>query len=146
MLWALLTLPKRMVAFFKRHPLTFVQILIWQLYYLVGILYYQAVEGWTTQQCIYFITVTFSTVGYGQFGPTTDDSRVFTAFYCVFGIVCVLTSINRAASRWLIRLQVRACLCAACVLLVFYCVCCLCCLCCLCCCYLCTCLCLCLCM
>ena len=106
-LWALLTLPKNVAAFFKRHPLTLVQVLIWQLYYLVGILYYRSVEGWTTQQCIYFITVTFSTVGYGQYGPTTDDSRVFTAFYCVFGIVCVLTSINRAASRWLIRLQVR---------------------------------------
>ena len=97
--------PRLALRFFNRHPFTIIEILIWLLYYIVGIVYYSAVEGWSTQQCIYFITVTFSTVGYGQFGPTTDDSRIFTAFYCIFGILCVLTAINRAATKWLIKLQ-----------------------------------------
>jgi len=101
----ILGIPSKIIAFFERHPFTLVEIMIWILYYAVGILYYGSVEGWTTGQSIYFITVTMSTVGYGQYGPTSDDSRIFTAFYCIFGIMCVLTAINRWASRWLIKAQ-----------------------------------------
>jgi len=97
--------PCRVVQFFQDHPFTFVEIMVWFLYYLLGIVYYQNVEGWSTQTCIYFITVTVSTIGYGQYGPTNDDSRIFTSFYCVFGILCVLTAINRAATRWLVKVQ-----------------------------------------
>ncbi len=46
-----------------------------------------------------------STVGYGEFGATTDDSRVFTAFYSTFGIFCVLAAIDRTTKRWLVKVQ-----------------------------------------
>ncbi len=97
--------PIYMFHFFKEHPVFFVEVLVWLLYYLIGVIYYTNIEGWSITDCIYFITVTFSTIGYGQFRASTDDSRVFTAFYCVFGITCVLTALNRAASRWLMRAQ-----------------------------------------
>ena len=87
------------------HPFTFVEIMVWFLYYVLGVVYYTNVEGWSTQTCLYFITVTVSTIGYGQYGPTSDDARIFTSFYCVFGILCVLTAINRAATRWLVKVQ-----------------------------------------
>tara|TARA_B110000090_G_C13188055_1_gene371924 strand:- start:66 stop:590 length:525 start_codon:yes stop_codon:yes gene_type:complete len=99
----LLNFPIYAYFFFKEHPLFFVEVLIWLLYYLIGVIYYSNIEGWSITDSIYFITVTFSTIGYGQFRASTDDSRVFTAFYCVFGIMFVLTALNRAASRYVIR-------------------------------------------
>ena len=98
-------LPIGIFKFFREHPLTFVELLTWFIYYIVGIIFYTSVEGWNTFECIYFITVSFSTIGYGQYAPTTEQSRLFTTFYCVFGIACVLTAINRVATRWLIRAQ-----------------------------------------
>jgi len=97
--------PVYMFEFFRAHPLTFVELLAWFIYYIVGIVYYSNTEGWEIVECIYFITVSFSTIGYGQYAPTQESSRIFTSFYVVFGIFCVLTAINRVASRWLIRLQ-----------------------------------------
>lgn len=98
-------LPVVAFEFFRAHPLTFVELLTWFVYYCVGIAFYSSAEGWTVIECIYFITVSFSTIGYGQYAPTTSSSKIFTCFYCVFGIFFVLTAINRVATRWLIRLQ-----------------------------------------
>lgn len=98
-------LPIGVFNFFRAHPLTFVELLTWFIYYIVGIIFYSSVEGWNALECVYFITVSFSTIGYGQYAPTTERSRLFTTFYCVFGIACVLTAINRVATRWLIRAQ-----------------------------------------
>ena len=64
------------------------------LYYLTGILYYQAIEGWTVLQTTYFITVTVTTCGYGYFHPTTDPSKVFTMFYIFFGLIVIMTIIS----------------------------------------------------
>ena len=33
------------------------------LYYLVGVLYYSDKEGWNVTDCIYFITVSTTTIG-----------------------------------------------------------------------------------
>lgn len=98
-------LPIVVFEFFRAHPLTFVELLTWFIYYCVGIAFYSSAEGWSFIECLYFITVSFSTIGYGQFAPTSTGSKIFTCFYCVFGIFFVLTAINRVATRWLIRLQ-----------------------------------------
>ena len=46
---------------------------------------------------MYFETVTMTTVGYGDFAPTTDESKVFTIFYIIFGIAIVGRSVNNFA-------------------------------------------------
>ena len=41
------------------------------IYYIVGALFFCNVEGWTIIQSIYFTTVTITTVGYGDFSPSS---------------------------------------------------------------------------
>lgn len=57
------------------------------LYYVIGLIYYQAQEGWDTITTLYFQTVTLTTVGYGDYAPTTTHARVFTIFYIFAGII-----------------------------------------------------------
>lgn len=95
----------RIYLYFRERPLLFCEILVWLLYCIVGVVYYTNVEGWNFIQSFYFITVTFSTIGYGQYVPTTAHSKVFTSFYCVVGVLCVLTAINRAVTNTLITVQ-----------------------------------------
>lgn len=55
-------------------------------FYFVGILYYSRVEGWDAYTCCYFITVTICSVGYGDYHPTTPNSKIFTIFYLMTGL------------------------------------------------------------
>jgi len=48
--------------------------------------------------CIYFLTVTISTVGYGDFHPTKDGSRMFTIFVIIIGLVFIFSILNDMAS------------------------------------------------
>lgn len=75
------------------------KIILLLAYYSVGILFYTHVEGWDVLECVYFSTVTASTVGYGCVHPTTDDSRVFTSFYMLYGIIGILPMANDFAEN-----------------------------------------------
>lgn len=72
------------------------------VFYAVGVGYYNAVEGWSVEDCIYFLTVTISTVGYGDFGPTNDKSRVFTIFVILVGLIFIFSIINEFA-MWVVE-------------------------------------------
>lgn len=75
------------------------------LYYIVGVIYYTSVEHWNIANSVYFITVSVSTVGYGQFHPTTDGARVFTAFYIIVGLLFVLTAVDEFARHFIVEFQ-----------------------------------------
>lgn len=62
-------------------------------YLSVGIGFYHAVEGWSPLDSVYFACVTMSTVGYGDFSPTTAGSKVFTVAYIFFGIGFVFAQV-----------------------------------------------------
>lgn len=62
-------------------------------YYAVGIVAYHYLEGWTPIETAYFLTVTGTTVGYGDYVPSTHVSRLFTSFYMLVGMQVVLASI-----------------------------------------------------
>jgi hypothetical protein len=51
------------------------------------------VEKWSVIQSAYFIVTSISTVGYGDFVPTSDGSRVFTLIYVIFGISIIFSMI-----------------------------------------------------
>jgi len=55
-------------------------------------------EGWEISACVYFLTATITTVGYGEFHPTHEISRFVTCFVIVLGIVVVFGTINGFAS------------------------------------------------
>ena len=74
------------------------QISVIFFFYLFGCIYYYHAEGWEPIESMYFITVTITTVGYGDFHPTTDSSRLFTMFYtALIGLGFVFSLINNLA-------------------------------------------------
>ena len=55
----------------QKHGNNIQKLLTVLIYYIVGALFFCNVEGWTIIQSIYFTTVTITTVGYGDFSPST---------------------------------------------------------------------------
>lgn len=64
--------------------------MIFALYVLGGISFYTSTENWSTVDSVYFISATFTTIGYGDITPKTDTGKIFTIFFSFFGIAMVL--------------------------------------------------------
>ncbi len=63
---------------------------------LTGTLFYWRFEEWTLIESLYFCIVTLTTVGYGDFSPTTPTTQIFTIVYILTGfgvLVALLTSV-----------------------------------------------------
>jgi voltage-gated potassium channel len=63
---------------------------------LTGTLFYWRFEDWTFIESLYFCVVTLTTVGYGDFSPTTAGTQIFTIVYILTGfgvLVALLTSV-----------------------------------------------------
>ena len=82
-----------------------VKIFVFIMYYVVGVLVFNKMEGWDVLRCVYFITVTSTTVGYGYFHPSTPEGRLFDLFYLLFGVSLVLTSVNEFSKAVLMGAQ-----------------------------------------
>lgn len=52
----------------------------------IGAFVYSKLEPWTYLQSLYFCFMTLSTVGFGDFLPSSPTSRVFSIFYIIFGL------------------------------------------------------------
>ena len=64
------------------------------IYVLVGGIVYTSQEpDWSTIDSVYFSIVTMSTVGYGDFSPTTPELKAFTIFMIYLGIVLVFSRV-----------------------------------------------------
>jgi len=70
---------------------------------LVGTVGFRLLEDWTWTQSFYFSVVTLTTVGYGDFHPTSDLSRLFTAVYILIGVTIALGSIGIIGTNYLAR-------------------------------------------
>lgn len=66
----------------------------------IGSVIYHYVEGWSWIDSIYFSVITLTTVGYGDFSPTTDEGKVFTIFYIIIGIGIILSFINTVYNHY----------------------------------------------
>jgi voltage-gated potassium channel len=69
---------------------------------LTGTLFYWRFEDWTVIQALYFCVVTLTTVGYGDFAPTTAGTQIFTIVYILTGfgvLVALLTSVAQQYLR-----------------------------------------------
>ena len=77
------------------------RVLIFVLITLIagGTIFYSSVEGWEVIDSLYFSVMTMSTIGYGDFHPTTTLSKLFTITYALLSIgvfVAVVTKIVAA--------------------------------------------------
>ncbi len=59
-----------------------------------GTIAYRYLEKWTFIQSLYFSVTTLTTIGYGDFVPTTDISRLFTVFFMIIGVATSLTALG----------------------------------------------------
>lgn len=60
------------------------------VYLFIAVLAYSFVfEQWSIVDACYFAVVSFTTIGYGDIVPTTDASRLFTAFFALSGVACL---------------------------------------------------------
>lgn len=68
-------------------------------YIAVGLAVYCSSEGWAVVDSLYFITCTFTTVGFGELSPTRSATKVFTIFYSFAGIYMIGEIVGRGISR-----------------------------------------------
>lgn len=59
-----------------------------------GTVVYHYVEDWSWVDSFYFSSVALTTVGFGDFVPTTDASKIFTVFYIFSGISIIGAVLN----------------------------------------------------
>ena len=71
----------------------------------VGAALYHWLEGWDWLDSFYFVVITLTTIGYGDFHPTTPLTKVITIFYGLNGIVLILLlfDVIRTLRGWDIR-------------------------------------------
>jgi voltage-gated potassium channel len=63
---------------------------------LVGTIFYWQTEDWTIVEALYFSVMTLTTIGFGDFVPTSPGTQLFTIVYVLIGLgifVALLTSI-----------------------------------------------------
>lgn len=65
-------------------------------------------EGWTVTQSIYYTTVTITTVGYGDFSPSSNWGKVVGIFYILFGLAKIFTIVAGVALDVIAEAEKRA--------------------------------------
>jgi len=75
--------------------------------FALGTIAYRLLEGWEWVDSFYFSAVALTTVGFGDFTPTTTGSKLFTVFYIIGGIALITTYLNMLAKRLALRTHHR---------------------------------------
>lgn len=73
---------------------------------LVGATYfYWHIEGWSIIDSLYFSIMTMSTIGYGDFVPTTTFSKLFTIIFAILSIGIFVAVVSKLVSIMLKQKQ-----------------------------------------
>ena len=68
----------------------------------VGPALYHWLEGWSWLDSVYFVVITLTTIGYGDFSPTQPVTKIITIFYGLNGIILILIlfDVIRTVRHW----------------------------------------------
>jgi hypothetical protein len=72
-------------------------LVLFAVFLLLGSLVFHVLEGWTYLEALYFSFTTLTTIGFGDYLPSTHASKIFAIFYIILGlgncasIIAVLT-------------------------------------------------------
>ena len=67
---------------------------------ITGTLFYWRFEDWTVVEAFYFCIVTLTTVGYGDFAPTTPGTQIFTVVYILTGLGILVALLASVAEHY----------------------------------------------
>ncbi len=56
------------------------------LLYVISALFYNYEEGWGYIDCVYFVSMTITTIGYGDLVPRTAEGKIYSIFLAFIGI------------------------------------------------------------
>lgn len=56
----------------------------------IGAALFHWLEGWSWLDSVYFVVITLTTIGYGDFAPTKPVTKIITIFYGLNGIILIL--------------------------------------------------------
>jgi voltage-gated potassium channel len=59
-----------------------------------GTVIFSLLEDWSIVDSFYFSVVTATTVGFGDLAPETDEAKLFTVVYIIFGISIIGTFLD----------------------------------------------------
>jgi voltage-gated potassium channel len=68
---------------------------------LTGTIFYWRTEDWTIIQALYFSVVTLTTVGYGDFTPTSAGTQIFTIIYILTGLGVFVALLASLADKYI---------------------------------------------
>ncbi len=78
------------------------------LFFLItGTFFFHVVEGWKYIDAFYYTGVTLTTVGYGDFTPTKDISKIVSVLFAFAGIGIVFYSVSIIAQNYFERNEKR---------------------------------------
>ena len=66
---------------------------------LTGTIFYWRFEDWTIIQALYFSVVTLTTVGFGDFTPTSAGTQIFTIIYILTGLGVLVALLSSVAQH-----------------------------------------------
>lgn len=69
---------------------------------VIGAVLFHWLEGWGWLDSFYFVVITLTTIGYGDFSPTTPITKLITIFYGVNGVIVLLMlfDVVRRLRQW----------------------------------------------
>src|SRR3989338_10615472 len=67
----------------------------------LGTVFYHNMEGWSIVDSLYFTAATLTTVGYGDFTPKSDISKLFTVGFILSGVGVIFASLTFIGSHYI---------------------------------------------
>mgnify|MGYP001573004013 CR=1 FL=1 len=66
---------------------------------VAGTIIFMIIEGYSLIDAFYFCFITLSTIGYGDFSPTTDLGKVVTVIYGIAGLGVIAALVSAIATQ-----------------------------------------------